>query len=65
MSVNIENFNTNRTFLDYPLETYDIIAIQEHWVYKSIISCCDYKEPITSLQRPRGKGGVALAWRKT
>ena len=56
----------------------DFLAIQEHWFYQfeskqlceilpdfnCNIHCADDSEPISAQQRPGGKGGVAILWRK-
>lgn len=63
------------------MKDFELIAIQEHWLYRfetgklvdfceergysCQINCTDDNDPLTPLQRPRGKGGVALLWRKT
>ena len=80
VSVNIENFNTNLVFLETLLNDFQIVAIQEHWLYgfekgklidfcekhgfSIMIKSSDDNDPLTPLQRPRGKGGVALLWSK-
>ena len=80
ISVNIEIFNTNMVFLETLLKDFQIIAIQEHWLYGfekgKLIDFCekqricmmikstDNNYPLTPLQRPRGKGGVAILWSK-
>ena len=65
---------------DYLLTSFDIIAIQEHWLFgfeqnylqelcqradkDCIVRCVDDSDPILQHQRPRGYGGVAIAFRK-
>ena len=71
-----KNFNTNLVFLETLLNDYQIVAVQEHWLYgfekgklidfcekqwfSTMIKSSDDNDPLTPLQRPRGKGGVAL-----
>ena len=78
VSVNIENFNPNLVFLETLFNDYQIVAVQEHWLYgfekgklidfcekqgfSTMIKSSDDNDPLTPLQRPRGKGGVALLW---
>lgn len=73
---NIENFYTNKLYLDALMKTYRIIALQEHWLYnfeqKEIVAFCaernfnvaiksvDDDDPLSPHCRPRGMGGVAL-----
>ena len=76
---NIENFRSNNCYLLDLLKYSDIIAIQEHWLYKfekqdlidfctkagfrSVVQCSDEENPINPMCRPRGKGGVAFIWK--
>ncbi|KAK3101860.1 hypothetical protein FSP39_006848 [Pinctada imbricata] len=76
---NIENFRSNNCYLLDLFQHSDIIAIQEHWLYKfekqdlidfctkagfrSAIQCSDEDNPINPTCRPRGKGGVAVIWK--
>ena len=76
VSVNIENFNTNLVFLETLLNDYQIVAVQEHWLYgfekgklidfcekqgfSTMIKSSDDNDPLTPLQRPRGKGGCCV-----
>ena len=62
------------------MDTCEIICLQEHWLYNfeqstlddfcsennfdSYIKSTDDSDPISPLQRPRGKGGVAIQWRE-
>lgn len=62
------------------MDNHDVICIQEHWLYnfeqstldnfcaennfESFIKSTDDSDPISPLQRPRGKGGVAILWRE-
>ena len=59
-------------------DMYDILLIQEHWLYAFELQeladllpnhcwaarACDEADPIIPLQKPRGKGGVATIWKK-
>ena len=76
----MENFNTKMVFLETLLKDFQIIAIQEYCLYgfekRKLINFCekhgfsimiksnDDNDPLTPLQRPRGKGGVAILWSK-
>ena len=78
--MNIENFNSNKLFLETLLKRRDIVCIQEHWLYNfekhnlehfcndrgidCFLKCCDDADPLSPLLRPRGKGGTDILWRK-
>ena len=78
--MNIENFNSNKLFLETLLKRRDIVCIQEHWCYNfekhnlehfcndrgfdCFLKCCDDADPLSPLLRPRGKGGTGILWRK-
>ena len=63
------------------LKYKDIICLQEHWLYnfekhkleefcsergfECFLKCSDDADPISPLQRPRGKGGTGILWRNT
>ena len=80
VTLNIENFHTNKLYLKELMDTCEIICLQEHWLYNfeqstlddfcaennfdSYIKSTDDSDPISPLQRPRGKGGVAILWRE-
>ncbi|MEW8548713.1 MAG: endonuclease/exonuclease/phosphatase family protein, partial [Candidatus Thiodiazotropha sp.] len=80
VTLNIENFNTNKLFLDRLFKQNDIVCIQEHWLYNfekhnleifshergfdCFLKCSDDMDPLSPLQRPRGKGGVGILWRQ-
>ena len=79
MALSIENFHTNKLYLKELMDHYEIICLQEHWLYNfeqlildkfcaennfdSFIKSVDDLVPISPLQRPRGKEGVAILWR--
>ena len=81
VSLNIENFHTNRLYLKELMNSADIICVQEHWLYnfkqqthdkfcegnnfEVYMKSVDDSDPISPLQRPRGKGGVATMWRSS
>ena len=81
VTINIENFNTNKLFLETLLKHNYIVCIQEHWLYNfekhnletfcnergidCFLKCCDDADPLSPLQRPRGKGGTGILWRRT
>ena len=82
ITLNIENFHTNKLYLNELMDTHEIICncLQEHWLYNfeqstlddfgaennfdSYIKSTDDSDPLSPLQRPRGKGGVATLWRE-
>jgi len=80
-SCNIEGIRSNVILMDSLLNDFNIVAIQEHWLFQfesifftgkcadfnkdSICRSVDDKEPIGLHQRPRGFGGVAFAWDRT
>ena len=77
---NIENFYTNKLYLEKLLNKCHIVALQEHWLYhfeqKELVDFCnergfnvalksvDDKDPLPPQCRPRGRGGVAIIWKK-
>ena len=80
LTVNIEGIKSNNIAALDLLQTSDILAFQEHWLFEFetpyLHELCDSsdmdytsrsvdeKDPIPLYQRPRGYGGVALAWSK-
>lgn len=74
VTANIKNFNADKVYLHHLLQNYDIVCIQEHWLFnfeKSNLekvsnthSChaksVDDSDPISPYQRPRGYGGTAI-----
>ncbi|CAC5380835.1 unnamed protein product [Mytilus coruscus] len=68
----------NALFINSLESSSDIICIQEHWLYEfqkqslcnvlpnmdMFIRCSDTYEEISNFNRPRGKGGVAIAWKR-
>lgn len=71
---NIKNYNANKVYLQHLLKKFDIVCIQEHWLYNfekdnmkeasSNHTCfaksIDDEDPISPYQRPRGVGGIAI-----
>ena len=71
---NIYNYKSNRVYLQQLLKHYDIVCIQEHWMFnfeKQVLSeassshvcfakSVDDEDPISPKQQPRGYGGVAI-----
>ena len=71
---NIYNYKSNRVYLQQLLKHYDIVCIQEHWMFnfeKKVLSeassshvcfakSVDDEDPISPKQRPRGYGGLAI-----
>lgn len=78
VTINIENFNTNKLFLETLLTQFDIVCIQEHWLYNSekfkpeafchergfdcFLKYSDDADPLSPLQQPRDKGGTGILW---
>ena len=77
---NIENFYTNKLYLDKLLSECQIIALQEHWLYhfeqRELVEFCnergfnvvlksvDDADPLPPQCRPRGRGEIAMIWKK-
>ena len=75
---NIEGIRSNVALAQSLLKTYDIVFFQEHWLFgfeqnylqdlcdnnntDCIIRSIDDGDPITLHQRPRGYGGIAVAY---
>jgi exonuclease III len=73
VTANIKNYNANKIYLQHLLQNFDIVCIQEHWLFNfekssmeaaSDIHACHAKsiddlEPVSPFQRPRGYGGIA------
>jgi hypothetical protein len=73
-TLNVENFESNTAYVSQVSQLCDILCIQEHWLYnfqsgfmqESVedvmvaVKCVDDDDNISPLQRPRGKGGVAI-----
>ena len=80
VTINIENFNTNKLFLETLLIQFEIVCIQEHWLYNfekhklelfchehgfdCFLKCSDDADPLSPLQHPRGKSGTGILWNK-
>jgi endonuclease/exonuclease/phosphatase family metal-dependent hydrolase len=76
-TLNVENFQSNTMYVSQLLKSCDILCVQEHWLYNYQVGimaesiddiivaakCVDDDDNITPLQRPRGKGGVAILWK--
>ena len=75
----IEGVKTNIAYFQKLCKTFDIVCIQEHWLWEFqsheisklgaekdfIIRCSDYLDPISGVNLPRGKGGVCrILWPK-
>ena len=77
-TLNVKNIETNEVYIRDLLSEYDILAIQEHWLYSFQLSniertfvthnayskAVDEENPLPPNQKPRGFGGVALLYRK-
>ena len=76
-TLNIENVKSNHAFTNTTLQNQDILAIQEHWLYKfekdriktllpswnPQIRCVDENNPLQNSHIPGGHGGVATLWK--
>ena len=74
VTVNVKNYNANKLYLEQLLNNFDIICIQEHWLFSfekdilkqaSMRHTCfarsvDDDDLISPYQRPRGYGGIAV-----
>ena len=71
---NIEGVKTNAPFLQFLCDNFDIVFLQEHWMWEfqkhelSIITknkdnftrCSDASDPLSGFSPPRGKGGISI-----
>ena len=78
VSCNIEGVKNNMVYFQKICKNFDIICIQEHWLYefqshemaqyvpdKDIFTCCsDYSDPLLGFNLPKGKGRVSILWPK-
>ena len=78
MSFNIEGLKGNLPYVQEATRGYDIILIQEHWLFSCTknsmstalpdfynkVACIDDDNPISQHNMPRGWGGVAVLWKK-
>ena len=78
-TLNVKNIETNDAFIYELLNTYDILALQEHWLFNfqlpdiekrfpthsSHSRAVDEDNPLPPTQKPRGFGGVAILYRKS
>ena len=77
-SLNIKNVKSNRIYIQQLLQNFNIICIQEHWLFQFQLphlndlssehtfhgKSVDMNDPISPLQIPRGYGGSAVLYRK-
>ena len=77
-SSNCKNLNTSKHAIDKLSQNYDIILLQEHWLfdcqlhklkefhenYSGVGKAVDSDDPILPVQMPRGYGGVGILWKK-
>jgi endonuclease/exonuclease/phosphatase family metal-dependent hydrolase len=78
VSFNCKNIKTCALIIDKLLQTYDIILIQEHWLFQVQIHLIskihgeinyvgkgvDINDLLLPVSMPRGYGGVTVIWRK-
>lgn len=76
-TLNIKNIKVNQPYINFLCQTSNIICIQEHWLfdfelptlskylpgYKIFARAVDQHNPISPIRKPRGYGGVAIAWK--
>ncbi len=78
LSFNIQGATGNKVYLDELVKKYDILCLQEHWLYSfekkaldnmdqftSFTRCIDDTVPISPVQRPRGYGGISILIKNT
>ena len=77
-TLNVKNLETNGAFASELLERYDILALQEHWLFNYQLPeiekkfnkhsahsrAVDKDNPLPPVQKPRGYGGVAILYKK-
>ena len=77
-TLNVKNFETNRVFAKEMLQSCDILALQEHWLFSFQLSdinrqfpahnaftkYVDENSPLPPTQKPLGYGGVSILYRK-
>ena len=77
-SLNVKNVETNEAYTRKLLKSYDVLAVQEHWLFSFQLSSFDKQltsdhsyskavdtdDPLLPTQKPRGYGGVAILYRK-
>jgi exonuclease III len=78
VSFNCKNIKTCALIIDKLLQTYDIILIQEHWLFQVQIHLIsevhgeinyvgkgvDINDPLLPVSMPKGYDGVGVIWRK-
>ena len=78
-SFNIKGFHSNKLYFNKLLQKNDIILLQEHWLFNFekeqlkqhdpdfvvFTRHVDDQDQISPKCRPRGYGGIAMAYRKT
>ena len=78
-TINIQSCKSNKVYLEKIIHQYDIVCIQETWLYEfesnmlhdlSPNHCVtskssDKDDPIPPTERARGHGGVAIIWKDT
>ena len=77
-TLNVKNIDTNIAYTRELLDSYDILVIQEHWLFSfqllnlenifpshfSYSKAVDEDDPLPPCQKPRGYGGIAILYRK-
>ena len=79
-SINIENLKSKQPLLHDLLEHFDVILLQEHWLFlfengylqtaaeehdcMFTARFVDKDSPIPPIQKPRGHGGCAIFWKR-
>ena len=77
-TLNVKNIETNEAFVCELLKKYDVLALQEHWLFNFQLPdiekrfpshsahsrAVDEDNPLPPTQKPRGFGGVATLYKK-
>ena len=77
-TLNVKNIETNDAFVCELLKKYDILALQEHWLFNFQLPDIEKRftthsvhsravnedNPLPPIQKPRGFGGVAILYKK-
>ncbi|KAK3089114.1 hypothetical protein FSP39_000940 [Pinctada imbricata] len=78
-TINIQSCKTNKVYLEKIVSHYDIVCVQETWLYEfesnfilnlspdhsATSKSVDRDDPITPAERSRGHGGVAIIWKNS
>jgi len=79
VSFNVKGFHSNGNYFNELIDKYDIILLQEHWLFNfekellkqyhpeflTFTRQVDDEDPLSPLCRPREHGGIAIMYRKS